>query len=189
VPWNHWANGYIEALYDAGFVAGCQATPERLYCPDNILSRAESAVFVERGQHGAISSPPYPTPTSPTFGDVATSFWGFGWIESLWTDGFTAGCGTNPLIYCPNGQHTRAEGSVFFLRIKNGAAYQPPPGTGTVFTDVAQTAWYSGWVEAAYAQGILPECGTAPLRFCPDTALDRAWAAYMMVQAKDLDVP
>jgi len=189
VPVGHWARSYIEALYYDGFVAGCQATPTRMYCPGNILSRAESAVFVERGQHGAIPAPPYPTPPSPTFSDVAASFWGFGWIESLWRDGFTAGCGTNPLIYCPNSQHTRAEGSVFFLRIKNGPSYQPPPGTGTVFTDVAQTAWYAGWVEAAYAQGILPACNTNPLRFCPDTPLDRAWAAYAMVQAKGITVP
>ena len=188
VPAGHWAKDYIEALYDAGFVAGCQTTPTRLYCPDNILSRAESAVFVERGQHGAIPSPPHPTPTAPTFSDVASSFWGFGWIESLWTDGFTAGCGTNPLIYCPNGQHTRAEGSVFFLRIKNGSAYQPPTPAG-IFDDVSLTDWYAGWVEAAYNEGILPACQTSPLRFCPMTSLDRAWAAYMMVQAKGLDVP
>jgi hypothetical protein len=188
VPWDHWANDYIEALFDAGFVAGCQVTPARLYCPDNILSRAESAVFVERGEHGAISEPPYPPPSTPTFSDVATSFWGFGWIESLWTDGFTAGCGTNPLIYCPDSQHTRAEGSVFFLRIKNGAAYEPPTPTG-IFDDVSLGAWYAGWVEAAYTEGILPACQTSPLQFCPESALDRAWAAYMMVQAKGIDVP
>jgi hypothetical protein len=188
VPEGHWAKDYIEALYDAGFVAGCQTTPTRLYCPNNILSRAESAVFVERGQHGAIASPPYPTPVTPTFGDVAQGFWGFGWIESLWTDGFTAGCGTNPLIYCPSGQHTRAEGSVFFLRIKNGSSFQPPTPVG-LFTDVSLSAWYAGWVEAAYNEGILPACQTSPLRFCPMSSLDRAWAAYMMVQAKGLDVP
>ena len=188
VPASHWAYSYIEALYNAGYVAGCQTTPTRMYCPGNILSRAESAVFVERGQHGAIPNPPYPSPATPSFSDVASSFWGFGWIESLWTDGFTSGCGTNPLIYCPNSQHTRAEGSVFFLRVKNGAAYQPPAATG-IFTDVSLTAWYAGWVEAAYNQGILPSCGTAPLRFCPTSPLDRAWAAYMMVQAKGIPIP
>jgi hypothetical protein len=97
VPVDHWARGYIETLYYDGFVVGCQSTPTRMYCPSNILSRAESAVFVERGNHGAIPAPPYPTPAVPTFSDVASSFWGFGWIESLWTDRFTAGCGTNPL--------------------------------------------------------------------------------------------
>ena len=182
VPASYWAHDYIEALYNAGFVVGCSSSP-RLYCPDRILSRAESAVFVERGHHGAIPDPPYPTPSSTTFADVPSSFWGFGWIESLWQDGFTAGCATNPLAYCPDRQHTRAEGSVFFLRIKNGVSYQPPPPTN-LFADVDSGAWYAGWVEAAYNQGILLACQTSPLAFCPDAPLDRAWAAYMMVQAK-----
>ncbi|MCJ7823943.1 MAG: metallophosphoesterase [Anaerolineales bacterium] len=182
VPTDHWAFDYINALFNAGYVAGCSAEP-RLYCPDNILSRAESAVFVLRGQHGTIPEPPYPSPSTPTFADVDPAFWGFGWIESLWTDGFTAGCGTDPLIYCPGSQHTRAEGSVFFLRVKNGVDYIPPTPTG-IFTDVDLGAWYAGWVEAAYNEGILPECSQDPLQFCPQDQLDRAWAAYMMVQAK-----
>ncbi|MGD8732724.1 MAG: metallophosphoesterase, partial [Anaerolineales bacterium] len=41
---DHWAFEYINALYNAGYVAGCSSEP-RLYCPDNILSRAESSVF------------------------------------------------------------------------------------------------------------------------------------------------
>ena len=86
-------------------------------------------------------------------------------------------------MYCPLTQHTRAEGSVFFLRVKNGVAYVPPTPTG-IFTDVDLGAWYAGWVEAAYNEGILPECNAAPLQFCPEDQLDRAWAAYMMVQAK-----
>jgi hypothetical protein len=93
------------------------------------------------------------------------------------------------LIYCPGSQHTRAEASVFFLRVKYGATYQPPPGSGTVFLDVSPTAWYTGWVEAAYAEGILPACNTDPLRFCPGTPLDRSWAAYAMVQAKGIPFP
>jgi hypothetical protein len=44
--------------------------------------------------------------------------------------------------------------------------------------------WYAGWVEAAYTEGLLPACRSDPLAFCPDGPLDRAWAAYMMVQAK-----
>jgi hypothetical protein len=179
---DHWAFDYINALYNAGYVAGCSSDP-LLYCPETILNRAQSAVFVLRGQYGAIPDPPYPDPATPTFTDVDPDYWGYGWIESLWTDGFTAGCSTDPPLYCPLSQHTRAEGSVFFLRVKNGVAYSPPPPTG-IFTDVDTGAWYAGWVEAAYNEGILPECNTDPLQFCPTDQLDRAWAAYMMVQAK-----
>jgi hypothetical protein len=187
VPPSHWAFDYIESLFRAGFVAGCSAAP-RLYCPENVLSRAESAVFVERGQHGAIANPPYPAPVSATFVDVARAFWGFGWIESLWLDGFTAGCNTNPLSYCPDSQHTRAEASVFFLRIKYGKDHQPPPPSG-IFVDVPSGAWYAGWVEDAYNQGLLPACNLDPLAFCPNALLNRSWAAYMMVQARGIPLP
>jgi hypothetical protein len=179
---DHWAFEYINALYNAGYVVGCSAEP-RLYCPENILSRAESAVFVLRGQYGAIPDPPYPAPATPTFTDVSSAFWGYGWIESLWTDGFTAGCSTNPAMYCPETQHTRAEGSVFFTRVKNGVAFEPPTPVG-IFADVEPDAWYAGWVEAAYNEGILPACNEDPLEFCPEDLLNRSWAAYMMVQAK-----
>jgi len=182
VPFAHWAHDYIEALYQAGYVAGCSASP-RLYCPDRILSRAESSVFILRGAYGSISDPPYPSPAAPTFADVSPSFWGFGWIESLWRDGFTAGCSASPLLFCPDRQHTRAEGSVFFLRIQSGVDYQPPPAAG-LFADVDVGAWYAAWVEAAYREGLLPACQASPLQFCPEDFLDRAWAAYMMVMAK-----
>ena len=187
VPYGYWAKGYIEALYNAGYVSGCSTSP-RLYCPTNNLSRAESSVFVMRGSYGAIPSPPYPPPATPSFADVNPAFWGYGWIESLYRDGFTAGCNLNPLMYCPGSTHTRAEGSVFFLRIKNGVAYTPPTPV-SIFSDVAPTAWYAGWVEAAYNEGLLPACSTTPLQFCPEGPLDRSWAAYMMVQAKGIPVP
>jgi len=66
--------------------------------------------------------------------------------------------------------------------VKNGVDGPPTP-TG-IFTDVDRGAWYAGWVETAYNEGILPECNQDQLQFCPDDLLDRAWAAYMMVQAK-----
>jgi hypothetical protein len=188
VPASYWAHDDIEALYRAGYVVGCQTTPVRLYCPDRILNRAESAVFVERGEHGAISDPPYSPPSTPTFADVAPSYWGFGWVESLWADEFTAGCLLTPLSYCPERLHTRAEGSVFFLRIQNGPAYEPPSGTG-LFADVLSTDWFYDWAEAAYDEGLLPACDTDPLSYCPNDPLDRAWAAYMMVRAKGIPVP
>ncbi|TDI85044.1 MAG: hypothetical protein E2O74_04085, partial [Chloroflexi bacterium] len=179
---DYWARDYIEILYNEGYIAGCQTSPLK-YCPDRVLNRAESAVFVMRGAYGAISDPPYSPPSTPSFDDVDPAYWGYGWIESLWTDGFTAGCGTDPLIYCPLRDHTRAEGSVFFLRVKNGVEYDPPPPVG-IFADVSLGAWYAGWAEAAYSEGLLPPCQTNPLKFCPDDTLDRSWAAYMMVWAK-----
>jgi len=187
VPPDHWAYEPIEALYEAGYIAGCSTSP-LMYCPERILTRAESSVFILRGNYGSIQNPPHTPPVSPTFADVDPGYWGYGWIESLWTDGFTAGCSADPLAYCPLQENTRAEGSVFFLRIKYGADFQPTPAAG-LFSDVESGAWYADWIEVAYLDGLLLACGTDPLRICPEIPLDRAWAADIMVKAKGLSAP
>ena len=186
VPFDHWANEYIEILYQQGYVAGCSTTP-LLYCPEATMTRAESAVFVERGIWSADYLPPQPT--AQVFSDVALGEWFANWTDGLWVDGFTAGCGTNPLVFCPLQENTRAEGAVFFLRMMNGANYVPPSASG-IFVDVDLAKWYAPWLEAAYNAGLLPACETDPgLRICAEDALDRALGAYMMVQAKGLSVP
>jgi len=187
VPFSHWAHDYIEALYDAGYIAGCSTDP-RMYCPEAYLSRAESAVFVERGVRGAGYTPP--DPTSQIFGDVAMDSWAARWVNALYADGFTAGCSASPLLYCPWTTHTRAEGSVFFLRMFMGdPAYDPPAAAG-LFADVPLEYWGARWVEGAYLAGLIPPCDEGPpMRFCPEDPLSRAMAAYMMVRAKKMPVP
>jgi hypothetical protein len=174
----------IEALYRAGYTSGCSTEP-LMFCPDTTMNRAESAVFVERGIHSASYVPP--SPSSQVFADLSLDSWAASWVDAIWQDKFTQGCGTNPLIYCPWQGHTRAEGSVFYLRMLNGADYVPPPPTQRLFADVPLDAWYAAWMHEAYAAGLLPACQTPPdLRLCPEGPLSRGLAAYMMVQAKGL---
>ncbi len=186
VPRDHWAYDYIEILYQGGYVAGCSADP-LMYCPENSMTRAESAVLVERGIHGAGYLPV--NPTQAIFADVPLWEWFAKWATGLWNDAYTAGCGTDPLVYCPLQEHTRTEGTVFFLRMMNSAGYAPPDPSG-IFADVSVDFWGAKWIEAAYNAGLITACETSPqLKFCPDDLLDRAMAAYMMVQAKGLNVP
>ena len=183
VPSSHWAYRYIQAVYRAGFTAGCKSEPLS-YCPDAIMNRAEMAVYMERGIHGASFVPP--DPPVATFSDVPAGYWGYNWIEGLYADQYTDGCAVNPLQFCPFQTITRAEGSVYYLRMQNGSDFQPPAAEG-LFVDVPVTFWGARWAEAAYKAGIIPACQTSPdLRFCPNGSLDRAMAAYMMVQAKGL---
>jgi hypothetical protein len=186
VPADHWAHDYIEALYQGGYVAGCSTTP-RMYCPERIMNRAESAVFVARGVQGADFTPP--DPSEKIFDDVALAEWYAKWATQLWNDGYTAGCGSDPLVYCPLQEHTIAEGAVFYLRMKNGPDYEPPDPTG-IFSDVPLGEWYARWVEDAYNAGILIPCQESPQKMaCPLDPLDRAMGAYMMFQAKGLQEP
>ncbi|MCH7587930.1 MAG: hypothetical protein IIC78_07840 [Chloroflexi bacterium] len=186
VPLDHWAYGYIEILVDQGFIAGCSSQP-LLYCPDKTMTRGESAVFIGRGVHGADYLPP--PAYDPIFNDTPSSEWYTKWAVGLWNDGYTAGCASTPLLYCPLSELTIAEGTVFYLRMMNGADYVPPPASG-LFADVATGAWYTRWVEDAYRSHILLPCATEPvLLACPDDTLTRATGAYMMVKAKGLDFP
>jgi hypothetical protein len=185
VPLDHPYYPYIEALYQAGYVAGCSETP-LLYCPERAMNRAESAVFVERGVWGADFMPP--EPIAQIFADVPLGLWYTKWANHLWEDGYTAGCGTDPLIYCPERGHTRAEGAVFFLRMLHGTEYEPPAAEG-LFGDVSMDAWYADWVEAAYKAGLIEPCAQEPLSYCPMDPLTRAVGAYMMAQAKGLAIP
>jgi hypothetical protein len=186
VPFSHWAHDYIEVLYQGGYVAGCNTDP-LMYCPEQTMTRAESAVFVMRGVSGAGYTPQQPT--SQLFADTPLNEWFAKWATSLWDAGYTSGCGTDPLVYCPLEEHTRTEGTVFFLRMMYGADYEPPAPVG-IFTDVSLDFWGAKWIEAAYNAGLIPACETSPeLKFCPDDPLDRAMGAYMMVQAKQLSLP
>ncbi|OGO18784.1 MAG: hypothetical protein A2Z14_00275 [Chloroflexi bacterium RBG_16_48_8] len=184
VPFDHPYHNYIDALYQEGYTAGCNVEP-MMYCPERIMNRAESAVFVERGIHGAEYDPL--DPIEVDFADVALDAWYADWVHGLWDDGYTAGCNADPLEYCPERLHTRAEGCVFYLRMMYGKNYQPPDPPKGYFKDVDTSAWYADWVDACWEAGIAEPCATEPdLLFCPDDGLTRAVAAYMMVKAKGL---
>ena len=186
VPADYWAYAYIEELFQRGYIVGCQLQP-RLYCPDATMTRAESAVLVVRGVHGGGFLPPQPLRTP--FSDVLPSEWFAKWAAQLWDDGYTAGCGTDPLIFCPYSRHTRAEATVFFERIIHGRDYLPVEPASLPYEDVARGAWYSKWVAAAHADGLTEGCedpsNQGDRRFRPQEELTRAEAACMMARAKD----
>ena len=132
--------------------------------------------------------------------DVA--YWGTAWAESMFNHSLTSGCWASPLRFCPADQLPRDQASVFGLRLEYGVTYGTPanplpPATGQVFADMTDTGyWGTAWAEKAYADGLLPNCGFQvggpndgkPL-FCSTTLVDRAWAAYMVVIARDLPLP
>ncbi|OGO15119.1 MAG: hypothetical protein A2Z14_18015 [Chloroflexi bacterium RBG_16_48_8] len=114
--------------------------------------------------------------------------WALKWINPMWNEGFTAGCGTNPLIFCPSQWHKRKEAVVYFLRMMYRRDYQPPEPKH-YFSDVDYSDWSGKWIDAAQDAGIVEACGTSPLRFCPEETLKREVAAYMMYYAKNLGPP
>jgi len=175
VPATYWAWDWIDRLYNAHLTTGCSTSPLR-YCPDDSVSRAQMAVFLERGLHGAAYTPPAGTGT--VFADVPLSNWAVNWIEKFYADGITSGCGTSPLIYCPDAAVTRAQMAVFLMRAEHGALYTPPAATG-IFADVPTTYWAAGWIEQLHAEGITAGCGSG--NYCPEDPVTRAEMAKFLV--------
>jgi len=90
---DYWAFTFIEALARVSITAGCGGNN---YCPLDPVTRAQMAVFLERGMRGSNFSPP--AATGNAFLDVGAGDFAASFVEQLFLDGITAGCGNNN--YC-----------------------------------------------------------------------------------------
>jgi hypothetical protein len=108
----------------------------------------------------------------------------------VYREGITTGCGTSPLIFCPENPVTRAAMAVFILRALEGSSYTPPAASH-FFSDlpVAGKEWQEAWVDEVYRRGITTGCGTGPLIYCPETAVKRQAMAAFIVRAFNLPLP
>lgn len=183
VPW-HWAYDATKRIYLAGVATGCGTNDPYapLYCPDDLVSRDQMAVYLVRVLRGASYAVPAAT---GTFNDVSTGYWAAPWIEQLARDGVTKGCSTTPLLYCPHHYVTRAEMAVFLLRTKYGALYSPPAPSG-IFQDVPTSHWAAAWIEKLASDGITQGCSASPALFCPETTVSRDQMAVFLVRAINL---
>jgi hypothetical protein len=181
VPLSQFAFLWIEALAEEGITSGCSISPP-LYCPDDTVARAQMAVFLVRGIHGATFAPPAATGT--VFSDVPASGGFAKWIEQLAADHITGGCGGGN--YCPSAAVTRAEMAIFLLKAKHGAGYTPPPATGIVFGDVPAGDPFAPWIERLAAEGLTSGCGGG--NYCPGQAVTRAQMAIFLIRAFGLPV-
>ncbi len=179
----YWAAGWIERLYDAGLTTGCTALPPR-FCPGETTTRAQMAVFLGRALYGVDFAPP--DVSEPTFTDVPAEHWAAPWIEQLYTDGITQGCGVNPRRFCPEADITRSEMAAFLVRVMYGPDYVPPAPSG-VFVDLPADYWAAPWIEQLYQDGITTGCSLSPLRFCPEGKTTRAEMAVFL--GRTFDIP
>ena len=181
VPPGHWAFGFINRLYGAGITAGCSMNPFN-YCPEQTVTRAQMAIFLERGMHSPDYTPPAVGP-STGFNDVAPNDFASAWIKQLAADGITSGCGGGN--YCPNNPVTRAQMAIFLLRAEHGASYTPPGvGPSSGFNDVAPDNIYAPWIKQLAAEGITSGCGGG--NYCPNNPVTRAQMAIFLVKTFNL---
>ena len=105
VPPGSFAADWIEDLAGSGISAGCGASA---FCPDAVVTRAQMAAFLLKARLGSLYTPP---PATGIFGDVPASDPFAPWIEELYREGVTAGCGGGN--YCPDDPNTRAQMAAF----------------------------------------------------------------------------
>lgn len=175
VPDSYWAVSYIERLYNAGITGGCTTSPLN-YCPTSPVTRAQMAIFLEKGIHGSAFTPP---DVASTFMDTA-GHWAEDWIEALKNDGVTSGCGAG--IYCPENAVTRAQMAIFLLKAKYGPSYAPP-NVNPTFGDTAGH-FAEDWIEQLAAEGITSGCGGG--NYCPESTVTRDQMAVFLVKAFNL---
>ncbi|MGH9316561.1 MAG: WD40/YVTN/BNR-like repeat-containing protein [Thermoanaerobaculia bacterium] len=108
----------------------------------------------------------------------ADMFWAS--VDAAAMNGVTAGCGGGR--FCPAAPTSRASAAVFLLRGKNGAAYAPPPASGTVFGDVAAGSPAADFIEELFNGGVTAGCGGG--NYCPGASLTRAEMAVLLLRTE-----
>ncbi len=175
VPPGHWALPWITELCEAGITAGCSADPP-LYCPGATTLRGQMAVFLLASLEGSEYTPPDP---AGIFDDVPVSDLFAPWIEELAGRGITAGCSSDPPLYCPGDPVTRQQMAVFLLASLEGSEYTPPAPTG-VFDDVPVSDPFAPWIEELAGRGITAGCSTDPPLYCPTDSVTRDQMAVFL---------
>ena len=105
----HWAEAWIEELSDQGITGGY---PDGTYRPENLVTRAEMAIFLLKGMS---ISPPDIDGSHP-FTDI-NLHWAEIFIEELYDQGITGGYPDG--TYRPENRVTRAEMAVFLVNTFN----------------------------------------------------------------------
>jgi uncharacterized delta-60 repeat protein len=105
VPIDSYGADSIEELWRRGITGGCAAN---LYCPNDVVTRAQMAVFLLVTLEGTGYQPPAAT---GDFADVPVSSPYARWIEEIHARRITSGCGAN--LYCPDDPVRREQMAVF----------------------------------------------------------------------------
>jgi hypothetical protein len=175
VPQGSLFHDSIESIFRAGITAGCG---DGNYCPANGVTRAQTAVFVLKGEHGGAYTPPVCSATmfvdEPCPGGPLVD-----WVNAFASEGITSGCGGGD--YCPSADVNRGEMAVLLLMGKHGGAYTPPACSATLFADEPCPGGpFVDWVNALASERITSGCGDG--NYCPNEAVTRGQMAALLVR-------
>ena len=170
----HWAKSSIEKLVGMGVVAGY---PDNTFKPNNSITRAEFATLMVKAMNLNVV-----TPAQPTFTDVPSKLWSYGYVEAASKAGLVQGDAGK---FRPEDKITRQEIATILVRamgLESDAAAK-----GAVKLDFADAgniaAWANGYVAVAVEQGLIN--GYPDNTFMPGNNATRAESATMVVRYLD----
>jgi hypothetical protein len=170
VPPGFWAENYISAIACNNITTGCGGSN---YCPGGNVTRAEMAAFIIRALYGET----FTFSAIPHFSDVPDTHWAFKYIQRMFEDGITTGCGGGN--YCPGGNVTRAEMAAFIIRALYGETFSFL--TTPHFSDVPGGHWAFRYIQRMFEESITTGCTSST--YCPNNNVTRAQMAAFLTRA------
>ncbi len=176
VPLSHPFADHIFLMKQNNASDFCNQNPAT-YCPENITTRAQMAVFIVRALQGGDH---FTFPSAPYFVDVPPEHPQFAHIQKLREIGVTNGCSATE--FCPGQDVTRGQMAAFIirakLRIRAGQAFTHP--LTPFFTDVGSSDIFFGHVQKLKELGITSGCTVT--EYCPLSLTTRGQMAVFVVR-------
>jgi hypothetical protein len=117
-----------------------------------------------------------------SFADAPAGSFAFRFIETIFKNGITGGCGGGN--FCPNTNIPREQMAVFLLVSEEGTGYAPPPCVTPMFNDVPCSSGFAPWINelANPARAITAGCGGG--NFCPADSVTRETMAVFLLRTE-----
>jgi len=178
VSCDYWATNYIIAVKNAGITRGCNPPQNDMFCPEDIVTRAQMAAFIIR----TIEGEPTSYNTNPYFSDVPSTHWAFKYIQRVKERNIAQGyAGTT--LYGPEDNVTREQMAKMLIMglVSQGKTSEPPTdycSTGAPFDDVSPSSWSCRYIKKLKELGITQGCNPPDNnRYCPQNPVTRAQMA------------
>lgn len=172
----HFAFDGANLMYTRSITSGCASKPLR-YCPQDIVTRGQMAVFIIRA---ALGTDEFPFPSQPFFTDVPASHPFFKWIQKMRELGYTSGCAANR--FCPGSFVTRGQMAVFIIRLRLGPTANFTPPANPLFGDVGPGHPFYAWIQKLAELNITGGC--AANAYCAEAFVTRGQMALFIIRAR-----
>jgi hypothetical protein len=173
---NHPFADYVYLFKSNNVADFCNNNPLN-YCPEELTTRSQMALFLVR----ALFGDNFTYPANPYFTDVPATHPQFAYIQKLREQGYTNGC--NATEYCPNDTVTRGQMAAFIIRTRLRVRFDQTFTflTNQFFTDVTTSDLFFSYVQKMKELGITSGCTAT--EYCGGGFTTRGQMAVFVIRA------